>query len=542
MNNKRLFLLILAVCTLLYISPANATKFYIDPINGSIFNDGSYASPWSTLEAVFDYELIETQSWSPVPYEHGVSRLVPKNEGAPIQAGDTLVLRSGLHGRIFIRGAVNKADIVIMAEEGHMPVLADIQLSAAMHWQLINLTFDASAYQYATNGTFIFVEDHGWHGPSGHIQVRGCTLRSALDVKEWTKEEWNERMVSGILIEGNHSIVEHNTMLNVNFGISISGDTSQVYANQIINFAGDGIRPQGSYINIESNVIKNCYDVNGNHDDGIQSFNLYGGRFEYNTIRRNTIINYEDENQPFRGTLQGIGCFDGPYHNWTIENNLIVVDHWHGISLYGAYDCKIINNTVIDPTPNNTPGPSWILVTDHKDGTPSAGCTVYNNLAGQINVDAIESNNFEIRSIGDYETFFRDYAARDFRLLPSSPAIDAGLDSLAPATDILGVLRPQGLHVDVGAYEFIDSSMVTNKHLEIVPPLILFPNPVQNQLFVSGKLMPPLAIYDMTGRLHLRINDVTENQRVLSIQTSGFMPGIFILKTRDDKSYPFLKL
>ena len=38
-------------------------------------------------------------------------------------------------------------------------------------------------------------------------------------------------------------------------------------------------------------------------------------------------------------------------------------------------------------------------------------------------------------------------------LLPGSPAINAGDDSAAPATDQRGVPRPQGLRSDIGAYE-----------------------------------------------------------------------------------------
>ena len=38
-------------------------------------------------------------------------------------------------------------------------------------------------------------------------------------------------------------------------------------------------------------------------------------------------------------------------------------------------------------------------------------------------------------------------------LLEGSPAINAGDDSLAPPTDQRGVKRPQGPHVDIGAYE-----------------------------------------------------------------------------------------
>jgi len=31
-----------------------------------------------------------------------------------------------------------------------------------------------------------------------------------------------------------------------------------------------------------------------------------------------------------------------------VENNVILTDHWHGISLYGAQRCRVINNTVVD--------------------------------------------------------------------------------------------------------------------------------------------------------------------------------------------------
>jgi hypothetical protein len=38
-------------------------------------------------------------------------------------------------------------------------------------------------------------------------------------------------------------------------------------------------------------------------------------------------------------------------------------------------------------------------------------------------------------------------------LAPSSPAIDAGDDSVCPATDQRGVIRPQGTACDIGSYE-----------------------------------------------------------------------------------------
>jgi len=44
-------------------------------------------------------------------------------------------------------------------------------------------------------------------------------------------------------------------------------------------------------------------------------------------------------------------------------------------------------------------------------------------------------------------------APDDLRLQDTSPCIDSGTSEGAPATDILGVTRPQGGGVDMGAYE-----------------------------------------------------------------------------------------
>jgi hypothetical protein len=43
----------------------------------------------------------------------------------------------------------------------------------------------------------------------------------------------------------------------------------------------------------------------------------------------------------------------------------------------------------------------------------------------------------------------------DLHLLINSPAIDTGDDVACPATDMLGILRPQGAHCDMGAFEFV---------------------------------------------------------------------------------------
>jgi hypothetical protein len=49
------------------------------------------------------------------------------------------------------------------------------------------------------------------------------------------------------------------------------------------------------------------------------------------------------------------------------------------------------------------------------------------------------------------------YAANgsgDYRLQSTSPAVDKGTLTSAPKVDILGVARPHGVAVDIGAYEY----------------------------------------------------------------------------------------
>lgn len=58
--------------------------------------------------------------------------------------------------------------------------------------------------------------------------------------------------------------------------------------------------------------------------------------------------------------------------------------------------------------------------------------------------------------VADMSTIFRAPDAFDYRLAAGSPAIDAGLDRLAPETDIRGASRHLGAATDIGAFEFDD--------------------------------------------------------------------------------------
>jgi len=433
-----------------------ATEFYVDPVNGSPTGDGSASRPWRTIQEVFDAGLVESQQWEKLPYTPQ-RKLVAKNAGAPVRAGDTIRLRSGFHGELLIDGYYNLGTITLAAEAGHTPRLSALHIRSSSHWTIRGLTVSAEFSETYRRHTLVHLESHNWRGPIHDIVVEHCALRSVADASPWTAEDWDRLSCNGFQVDGTRMTIRDNRLLNVNFGISVGASDSLITGNLVENFAGDGLRGLGNHCTFEYNTVKNCYKVNANHDDGFQSWStgpggVGSGEVVGVVLRGNTIINYVDPNQPYRGTLQGIGCFDGTFVDWIIENNVIITDHWHGITLLGARNCLIINNTVLDQN-NTRPGPPWIRIANHKKGMAPVNCVVRNNLATDFSNAAgvLEENNLTIQ---DPATLFVDAAHFDLHLLPGAAAIDTGSSLNAPKLDRDRIPRPQGKGIDLGAYEW----------------------------------------------------------------------------------------
>ncbi len=244
-----------------------------------------------------------------------------------------------------------------------------------------------------------------------YLTIKNCNINYSDDISGWTDTDWLARTGNGISMDGTNLNVLNNTITVVDHGIGSDASNSLVSGNLIANFRGDGIRGLGDDMIYEYNTIKNSYDVDDNHDDGFQSWS-YGsggvgtGVVKNVVLRGNTIINFEDPNQPFKGNMQGVGLFDGMFEDWIVENNLVITDHWHGISFYGAINCKIINNTVVDNDLAPSPDP-WIMIHDHKNGTPSSGVIVRNNIATDFSFSGgvTEDHNIEI-TMNNASTYF----------------------------------------------------------------------------------------------------------------------------------------
>ncbi|MBN1480139.1 T9SS C-terminal target domain-containing protein [candidate division KSB1 bacterium] len=521
MRNLLLFATTLALC--LSVITASATTYYVDPVHGDINNVGNREQPWSTLEQVF----------------RSRKALAP---------GDTLFLLNGHHGSPVIRG-VNSDYIVISALQGHVPACQKVTFSAAAKWEFADVTISPETAAKYVRGTLVTID-----GNATDINVENCRCYSVLDNSPWSRDDWVAKSCTGAQVEGDRNVIRNCSFLNVKHGILVesAAEHNLIDRNIIENFAADGMRGIGSYNTFQYNTVKNCYDVDDNHDDGFQSYSYGPDGVGKTTVRGvvlrgNTIINYDDSRQKFRGTLQGIGCFDGMYEDWIIENNVIITDHWHGISLYGAHNCKIVNNTVIDQN-DMSPGPPWIKITAHKNGTNSTENIIRNNLTTSLSNDAnigTVDHNMSL-SYTSYGTFFVDFSRFDLSLRKGCRAIDRGTEQDAPTIDILGTSRPQGDGYDIGAYEYVESSAALNNpaHRPVSFRMDNHPNPFNPTTTITYSLPHSehvvLNVYNVLGCLIQEL--VNERQRAgdyaITFDGANLSSGVFLCRlTTDSQSW-----
>jgi len=438
----------------------SAADFYIDPVNGSTDNDGTSERPWKSLQSVIDRGLVESQKWDSLPYKDD-STLVAKNPGAPIKAGDTIWLRDGYYGKLNISGFYNSGLITISSEKNHVPHFHSILIRASSNWKINDIYVNPQSNLNDKIGTLLSIDSHSWQGPVHDIIIDNNILVSNDESKNWSADDWNNLAFKGIISDGKNIQISNNHIKNISFGMTIYASHSNIANNIIENFSGDGIRGLGDYGTYEYNVIKNSFDVNDNHDDGFQSWSQTKDGVKGIVLRGNTIINYEDPNQSHRGPLQGIGCFDGMYDSWIVENNLVVTDHWHGISFYGTKNSIIVNNTVMDINDDEI-GPPWIKIADHKNGTLSENNTVRNNLSqGSLRVNNDLNTSDHNITVDDSKEYFEDPENHNYQLNQNSPAIDSGTGEEAPIIDINKNARPQGVATDIGAYEYQQEETLT---------------------------------------------------------------------------------
>jgi hypothetical protein len=424
-------ILVFATCSIVLAIPAFGENFYVDPVGGSSSGNGSAAAPWKTLEQVVDDGKL----------------------GTTVGPGDTVFLRSGYHGDMDLSDLQNSSPIAIVAQGAHTPQFRRVRMSDTSNWVIRGIHVSGSFAPSYTKETLVELD-----ADTSDVVFEDNNLFSYPDSSEWSASQWGELAPKGISVKGDRNTIRGNQLTNVSHAMSAgySANDNLFSYNRVTNYSQDGIRGLGDYNTFEYNVIEESYDVDDNHDDAFQSWSR-GSDGKVGTgvvrgviLRGNQFIHYRDPDRPLIGGLQGIGCFDGTYEGWIVENNLVFTDHYHGMTFKGMQDSVIINNTVLDPENKK----AWISVTADKDGTPSKDVLVRNNLATDFRMSGGGSTmdaNLEISSPFDH---FVNFAGRDFHLVESSAAIDMGITDQAPGEDLERTSRPQGSGIDLGAFEY----------------------------------------------------------------------------------------
>lgn len=458
------------------------------------------------------------------------------------QGGDTITVLSGSYSNLTVSGKNNSSFVTIRANTGATVAFTSINFNNSSYWNLVGVNI-LPRYTSGADGTKA-VNLNG-----NNLTIKNCRINYSDDISGWLDSDWLARAGNGIVMNGTNITVKDNIISVVDHGISNSAQYTLVSGNVISNFRGDGIRGLGDDAIYEYNIIKNSFDVDDNHDDGFQSWSVGSGGVGTGVVknivlRGNTIINYEDTNQPYRGNMQGVGLFDGMFENWLVENNLVITDHWHGISFYGAINCTIVNNTVVDNDLTPSPDP-WIMVTDHKNGTPSSGVIVRNNIATDFSFagGVTEDHNIEITMSQAVNYFVNPSGGTgDYHLISTCPAVDAGSNVLAPNIDKDGITRPQGSGFDIGCYEYSSITSVVDDYLP--ESLILYqnyPNPFNPNTNIgfrissaSGGEFVSLKIYDVLGNeIATLVNEeLPAGQYVVTFDATSLSSGTYFYQLK----------
>ena len=428
----------------LAVPAVQAATYHVNPATGSMSNPGTASQPWSTLEAVFA-------------------------ANKTFASGDEILLYSGYHGAPTVKGN-NAGTVTIRPATGATPKFRNVSVSSASRWDIAGLDIcpeNVAAGTIYKTTALVQIAD-----TCSRITVRDCNIRGANSIDGWGLTDWDTKVGRAFRTDAQYTTLSNNRISNCQFALSIQKPAkfSNFIGNTIQNFSHDAIVALADDCLYESNVVTDAYVDNDDHtgsqhDDFFQSWSTADGVSGTGTgtvyrvtVRGNKFISRTSSSGNFRCDPHGIGLFDGYYEGWVIENNLVVTDHWHGIAVYGAINCKITNNTVVqNPFTSENDAENmkpWIKIEKHKTrSTASTGNLVRNNISAYgiqiLNSEATSDSNLTTTS---YTTHFTNYAGLDFSLKSTSSAKDAGSAASTPTIDITGANRVAPY--DLGAYEY----------------------------------------------------------------------------------------
>lgn len=333
------------------------------------------------------------------------------NALANLSSGDRIVIvADGDYGDLELTGRHFSSEVRIRAVSGVRARFDKVRLTDCSQVRIDNIVVRPPTKTSAV------VIDGG-----DHVSLRTSDIGFADHAIGWSASDWTTRVSTGVEITSASDVVlNRNYIHHVTRGVNSDGQATDVNRNQINYFSDDGVRVFGDDSKVRSNRITNNVKVDGNTNVAIQSWsqgptgNVGGGRIDGLLVWGNTIIETTDPAKPFGAPLQGIGFYDGTYGGLHIAQNLVAVDAWRGIVVFGGDTANVQYNTVVDSDATTSRKPD-VSIEDHKNGTASANARVRYNLAARLESSpnvAVYDNI--VTSPGDHAEFFEDPENFDF--------------------------------------------------------------------------------------------------------------------------------
>ncbi len=310
------------------------------------------------------------------------------------------------------------------------------------------------------------------------------TATARITYKSTTK--WGAKIVPS---SSNPTVWDHRGNYSSIIGFNIDGSASST--------ARGGIYIGGSYNLVQDNHVHHLAQTTPCTDTGASAI---GSDSYYYGVKNDVIGNIVHHVGPANCTFdQGIYIST----SGTVKNNLVynvsgaAIHLWHD-----ANDVDIVNNTVTSSATGIVVGGGDFY---HSTNQKADDIKVYNNIVfdnalgiteqgttGPLNsylnnlvyqntknwdLDSGKSHAGTVTADPQFVSYNRAGTSVDFHLKNTSPAINKGIATLAPATDIEGTPRPQNSYFDIGAYEYRSTATAV---MSVSPASLAFGNQAVN--------------------------------------------------------------
>lgn len=297
------------------------------------------------------------------------------------------------------------------------------------------------------------------------------------------------------------------------------GNASVVSIINVANMSVSGFKITGgggrkNWINgggIYCKSISRSVLITGNTITGNDA--LYGGGIYCDqaepTISGNIITGNSSE-----GYGGGINAYaaSGLESNPYIVNNLIT----NNTAGYGGGGITAQLNAYPTITNNTITGNTGGIMSASSSYPWITNCIVWNNgVNGKPNFYGSYGGSNNISS----DPLFVDAVGGNYQLQVSSSAVNTGKSAGAPATDILGVVRPQGKGIDIGAYERLASPLtvpVAAGAVSVQYPAAIASGMTSATKIPLGSVLPPTDRL-LVGDAHYEITSTADRVAPLGV-------------------------